>query len=146
MQNHIKMTKSFLQLLTKLESSIDTSNSFESARDRGSDDLDVEINTEKEEELEQDTGNTGSDVKGSINITCNDIDNIYIQLTHKDELINKLKDIIVCKNDKITALIKDINDVKQRNDYLESKIIELTKTIKLLHENIDRNTLIIDNK
>lgn len=67
-----------------------------------------------------------------------------MQLTHKDELINKLKDIIVCKNDKITKLIKDINEVKKRNDYLEAKIIELTKTINLLHKNIDRNTLIID--
>ena len=131
MQNHIKMTKSFLQLLTKLESSIDTSNSSESVRDIG----DI-----KEEELGQEGG------KGSINITCNDIDNIYIQLTHKDELINKLKDIIICKNDKITALIKDINDVKQQNDYLEAKIIELTKTIKLLHENIDHDTLVIDNR
>ena len=149
MQNHIKMTKSFLQLLTKLESSIDTSNSSESARDI------------KEEELGQKGGDGGKGSegqeggkggegqeggKGSINITCNDIDNIYIQLTHKDELINKLKDIIVCKNDKITALIKDINDVKQQNNYLEAKIIELTKTIKLLHENIDHDTLVIDNR
>jgi hypothetical protein len=143
MQNHIKMTKSFLQLLTKLESSIDTSNSSESARDIG----DI-----REEELGQKGGEGGKGGegqeggKGSINITCNDIDNIYIQLTHKDELINKLKDIIICKNDKITALIKDINEVKQQNNYLEAKIIELTKTIKLLHENIDHDTLVIDNR
>jgi hypothetical protein len=143
MQNHIKMTKSFLQLLTKLESSIDTSNSSESARDIG----DI-----REEELGQKGGEGGKGGegqeggKGSINITCNDIDNIYIQLTHKDELINKLKDIIICKNDKITALIKDINEVKQQNNYLEAKIIELTKTIKLLHDNIDHDTLVIDNR
>ncbi len=171
MQNHIKMTKSFLQLLTKLESSIDTSNGSENVRiigeeggggsggdregggcvgggcggggggdrkdgDRGGGDCDGGGRGDSE--------CTGSEVKGSLNISCSDIDNIYIQLTHKDELISKLKEIIVCKNDKITALIKDIKEVKQRNDYLEAKIIELTKTIKLLHDNIDHDTLIID--
>jgi nitrogen regulatory protein PII len=159
MQNHIKMTKSFLQLLTKLESSIDTCNSSENVRDIGDavegidGEREVGIRGEGDVGGEGEVGGVGDaeirEVGGeggkeSINISCSDIDNIYIQLTHKDELINKLKDIIVCKNDKITKLIKDINEVKKRNDYLEAKIIELTKTIKLLHENIDRNTLIID--
>jgi len=147
MQNHIKMTKSFLQLLTKLESSIDTSNSSEKVRvigeeggrgGRGGGGCDGGGCGDSE--------CTGSEVKGSLNISCSDIDNIYIQLTHKDDLISKLKEIIVCKNDKITALIKDIKEVKQRNDYLEAKIIELTKTIKLLHDNIDHDTLVIDNR
>jgi hypothetical protein len=167
MQNHIKMTKSFLQLLTKLESSIDTCNSSENVRDIG--DAGVEMDKAgcgeagvgidkagrsvgtgaedtgiREAGIREAGGDGGKEGEsGSINISCSDIDNIYIQLTHKDDLINKLKDIIVCKNDKITILIKDINEVKKRNDYLEAKIIELTKTIKLLHENIDRNTLII---
>jgi hypothetical protein len=165
------MTKSFLQLLTKLESSIDTCNSSENVRDigdavegidgegevgiRGEGDVGVgegEAEGEGDAEIREVGGVGDAEIrevggeggKESINISCSDIDNIYIQLTHKDELINKLKDIIVCKNDKITKLIKDINEVKKRNDYLEAKIIELTKTIKLLHENIDRNTLIID--
>jgi hypothetical protein len=185
MQNHIKMTKSFLQLLTKLESSIDTSNSSEKVRvigeeggggsggdrggsdrggsdregcgsggDRGGGDREGCGSSGDREGCGRsgdcdgsgcgDSECTGSEVKGSLNISCSDIDNIYIQLTHKDDLISKLKEIIVCKNDKITKLIKDINEVKKRNDYLEAKIIELTKTINLLHKNIDRNTLIID--
>ncbi len=162
MQNHIKMTKSFLQLLTKLESSIDICNSSENVRDIGDAVIGIDKagcgeGSEGEEESEGDEGSVGDagirevggdegkeGESGSINISCSDIDNIYMQLTHKDELINKLKDIIVCKNDKITILIKDISEVKKRNDYLEAKIIELTKTINLLHENIDRNTLIID--
>lgn len=157
MQNHIKMTKSFLQLLTKLESSIDTCNSSENVRDICDEGCGDGAGTGEEcggaeiREVGEETG-TGTGIrevegeggKESINISCSDIDNIYMQLTHKDELINKLKDIIVCKNDKITKLIKDINEVKKRNDYLEAKIIELTKTINLLHKNIDRNTLIID--
>lgn len=155
MQNHIKMTKSFLQLLTKLESSIDICNSSENVRDIGDAvegiDGEREVGSEGEAGIgdagvgsEGDAGVGSEGGKESINISCSDIDNIYMQLTHKDELINKLKDIIVCKNDKITKLIKDINEVKKRNDYLEAKIIELTKTINLLHKNIDRNTLIID--
>jgi hypothetical protein len=165
MQNHIKMTKSFLQLLTKLESSIDTCNSSENVRDicdegcgdgagTGEECVGAEIREVGEAggsgeigdaEEGAGVGETEEGESGSINISCSDIDNIYIQLTHTDELINKLKDIIVCKNDKISKLIKDINEVKKRNDYLEAKIIELTKTIKLLHENIDRNTLIISS-
>ena len=152
MQNHIKMTKSFLQLLTKLESSIDTCNSSENVRDicdegcgdgagTGEECVGAEIREVGEAGIREVESEGG---KESINISCSDIDNIYMQLTYKDELINKLKDIIVCKNDKITKLIKDINEVKKRNDYLEAKIIELTKTINLLHKNIDRNTLIID--
>ena len=167
MQNHIKMTKSFLQLLTKLESSIDICNSSENVRDigYGTDEgeeartgevggAEIRTGTNEVGGAGTGTGEGSSDGSGgggsegdgkeSINISCSDIDNIYMQLTHKDELINKLKDIIVCKNDKITKLIKDINEVKKRNDYLEAKIIELTKTINLLHKNIDRNTLIID--
>ena len=179
MQNHIKMTKSFLQLLTKLESSIDTCNSSENVRDigdAGTSEAGIDkagIGNEGDAGIgEGSEGDAGVDIAGvgsgggegdaglgsegeaceagiggtgcSINISCSDIDNIYMQLTHKDELINKLKDIIVCKNDKITILIKDISEVKKRNDYLEAKIIELTKTINLLHKNIDRNTLIID--
>jgi len=147
------MTKSFLQLLTKLESSIDTCNSSENVRDICDEGCGDGAGTGEEcvgaeiREVGEETGIReveGGDGKESINISCSDIDNIYIQLTHKDDLINKLKDIIVCKNDKITILIKDISEVKKRNDYLEAKIIELTKTIKLLYENIDRNTLIID--
>ena len=135
MENHIKMTKSFLQLLTKLESSIDTISTGNSSKN---------IRDDNNKELEKNSLNIEMD--NSINITCNDIDNIYIELTRKDDLINKLKDIIICKNDKISVLIKDINEIKQKNDYLELKIIELTKTIKLLNKNIDYNTIIIDNK
>ena len=82
----------------------------------------------------------------SSNISCSDIDNIYMQLTYKDDLINKLKEIINCKNDKISTLVKDIGEIKNRNDYLEKKIIELTQTVKLLHDNIDRNTIVISNE
>jgi uncharacterized phage infection (PIP) family protein YhgE len=198
MENHIKMTKSFLQLLTKLENSIDTisnidikevndgstnvnngstnvNNGLTNVNDGSTNvnngstnindgstnvnngstnvndgstnvnDRTMNINDIATEVNDRTTeGNEG--FMESSNISCSDIDNIYTQLIHKDDLINKLKEIINCKNDKISTLVKDIGEIKNRNDYLEKKIIELTQTVKLLHDNIDRNTIVIANE
>ena len=151
MENHIKMTKSFLQLLTKLENSIDTiSTSTIDINEVNEGSTNINEGSTNINEGSTKVNDRSTEVNEgfmeSSNISCSDIDNIYTQLIHKDDLINKLKEIINCKNDKISTLVKDISEIKNKNDYLEKKIIELTQTVKLLHDNIDRNTIVISNE
>jgi X-X-X-Leu-X-X-Gly heptad repeat protein len=158
MENHIKMTKSFLQLLTKLENSIDTISTSTIDINEVNDGLNEvndglnEVNNgstkvnDRSTEVNDRSTEVNEGFMESSNISCSDIDNIYTQLIHKDDLINKLKEIINCKNDKISTLVKDISEIKNKNEYLEKKIIELTQTVKLLHDNIDRNTIVISNE
>jgi uncharacterized phage infection (PIP) family protein YhgE len=165
MENHIKMTKSFLQLLTKLENSIDTiststidinevnegsTNINEGSTNINEGSTNINEGSTKVNDRSTEVNDRSTEVNEgfmeSSNISCSDIDNIYTQLIHKDDLINKLKEIINCKNDKISTLVKDISEIKNKNEYLEKKIIELTQTVKLLHDNIDRNTIVISNE
>lgn len=140
MDAHINMTKSVLKLLTTLEQSLDIT------KDNNAKD---DIATEGTEGTEGTNDNKADDNTvpldtGDIGIT--DFDSICNQLTIKDEIIDKLKSIIINKNDKIKKLITDITCITDKNNYLESKLVELTKIIKRIYKNVDDDTIIIDNK
>jgi len=137
MDAHINMTKSVLKLLTTLEQSLDMTKD-----NNAKDDITTE-GTKGTNDNKADNNNVPLDIE---NIGINDFDSICNQLTIKDEIIDKLKSIIINKNDKIKRLITDITEVKEKNVYLENKLVELTKIIKSIYKHVDDDTIIIDNK
>lgn len=138
MDAHINMTKSVLKLLTTLEQSLDITKD-----NNAKDDTATEGAFGTECTIGINDNNVPLDTE---NIGINDFDSICNQLTIKDEIIDKLKSIIINKNEKIKKLIRDITETKEKNVYLESKLVELTKIIKSIYKNVDDDTIIIDNK
>lgn len=143
MDVHINMTKSVLKLLTTLEQSLDITKDNNAKDDTATEGTEDTEDTKGTNDNKADDNTVPLDT-GDIGIT--DFDSICNQLTIKDEIIDKLKSIIINKNEKIKKLITDITCITDKNVYLESKLVELTKIIKDIYKNVDDDTIIIDNK
>ena len=165
MDAHINMTKSVLKLLTTLEQSLEQSlditkdnNAKDDITTEGTEGTNSTNSTDSTNSTEGTEGNNstnstkGTDSTKGTNSTdstddnnvpldtgdigITDFDSICNQLIIKDEIIDKLKSIIINKNEKITKLIRDITETKEKNNYLENKLVELIK-------NVDNDTLVI---